>query len=113
MSDERRKYTRYNVSWRGRALLVDRTLHNAKVIDVSVGGIGIELDRLLKVGTLVSVEFFAEARGMSRKIRAKTRVSFNTVLSDNRGAKLGLQFLEISSTDMHDLRNVIQRMSQK
>lgn len=107
MAEERRKNRRFSVSWPGRAMLADRSMHVIKINDVSIGGIGVEFPQMLAVRTQVNVEFFVRAKNFQAKLRAKTRVAFNSLLSDNRGAKLGLQFQMMSAQDMQILQDVL------
>ncbi len=112
MGAERRKFKRYDVSWRGRLVTADKQLFEIGIKDVSSGGVGIVFPYALTVGTLVSVEFYVRHRGGTHRIRAKTRVAFNTVLSDNRGAKLGLQFTALGKDELNTLNEVLHFMEE-
>ncbi|MFT5082405.1 MAG: hypothetical protein ACI9Y1_000430 [Lentisphaeria bacterium] len=106
-SDERRNFRRYAVNWRARVLLPDRQLYEVTINNASKGGVAIDFDRVLALGTILKIEFYIKYRGKMKRIRAKVKVSASTVLSDNRGAKLGLQFVEVSTDNLHSLANVL------
>ncbi len=112
MGDERREHKRFAVNWRARVAyngdIVDVTIN-----DVSKGGVGVIYPHLLTIGTPMSVEFYVKYRGKMERIRAKTRVAFNTILSDNAGAKLGLQFKAISKDELHVLANVLHLLEEE
>lgn len=112
MSEEKRKHTRFTVNWKARVSLPDRSLYEVNINDVSVGGVAINFRHVLSVGTAVNIEFFVRYRNDNYRIRAKTEVVFNTVLSDNRGAKLGLQFINITGESRHALANVLNALGE-
>jgi len=109
---ERRQHTRFSVNWVARIMLADRSMYKVVVVDVSVGGVAIRFDRLLSKTTPVNVEFFAKIGKQSHRIRAKTVVSHNTVLSSG-DARLGLRFTDISKQELHDLNNVLQQLGDQ
>lgn len=81
--------------------------------DVSKGGIGVVFPFLVSHGVPMSVEFYVKHTGKQSRIRAKTRVVFNTILADNGGAKLGLQFTAIGNDELHILSNVLHLMGEE
>lgn len=107
MSIERRKHTRYSVRWRARISLPTKEVFEVVIEDVSQGGVGVAYQHALPQGSAVNIEFFVKYRNESVRIRAKTCVAFTTILAENRGAKLGLQFTAISGEHMHVLNNVL------
>ncbi len=112
MGDERREHKRFAVNWRGR-VAHDGTVMDVTINDVSKGGVGVIYPHLLTIGTPMSVEFYVKYRGKMERIRAKTRVAFNTILSDNAGAKLGLQFKAIAKEELHILANVLHLLEEE
>lgn len=112
MSDERREHKRFAVNWRGRVAYQNQVL-DVTIRDVSKGGVGIIFPYVLTTGTLMSVEFYVKYRGKMVRIRAKTRVTFNTTLADNAGAKLGLQFTAVGKEELHVLANVLHMMEEE
>lgn len=112
MGIERRQSARYAVSWRGRIALPGKGLYQVSIIDISQGGIGIIFNHALALNSSLSVEFFVKFRGDRKCIRAKAKVVFVTVLSDNRGAKMGLQFSAISQENINVLSGVIEIMEE-
>lgn len=111
MSKERRVHARYNVNWRSRVLLLDRSIRPAQITNVSKGGLYVIFAHAISIGTEICVEFHVEYRGETHRIRAKTIVTYSAVLSENRGAGLGVQFTEIDSKSYHVLNNVIQTLA--
>ncbi len=111
MGEERRIHPRYNVNWRTRVLLLDKSIRSAQIKNVSKGGIYIVFEHALSIGTEVCVEFFVNYRAEVHRIRAKAKITFSAVLSDNRGAGLGLQFTEIDSKSFHIFSNIIQELT--
>ncbi len=112
MSSERREYQRFAVNWRGR-VAYQGEVYDVGIWDVSKGGIGVVFPFLVSHGIPMSVEFYVKYSGKMCRIRAKTRVVFNTILADNGGAKLGLQFTAVSQDELHTLGNVLQTMSEE
>ena len=96
---EKRKNARYSVKWSARVLLPDRSLFEIPIRNVSLGGLSIVFPYVLKTGVVICIEFFVIVSGKKHRIRAKTRVAFNAVLSDGESAQLGLQFEQISDEE--------------
>jgi c-di-GMP-binding flagellar brake protein YcgR len=109
---DRRQHVRFSVRWKARIMLSDRSIYQVLVVDVSKGGVAIHFDRVLSKATPVNIEFFANVSKDEKRIRAKTLVCHNTVLS-NGDAKLGLRFTEVGKQDMHDFNNLLQQLSDK
>jgi c-di-GMP-binding flagellar brake protein YcgR len=109
---ERRQHVRFDVRWKGRIMLADRSMYQISVVDVSKGGVAIHFDRVLTKSTPVNIEFFAKVSKEEKRIRAKTLVCHNTVLSSG-DAKLGLRFTEVSKQDLHDFNNLLQQLTDK
>ncbi|MFL0801535.1 MAG: PilZ domain-containing protein [Agarilytica sp.] len=112
MGDERREHKRFAVKWRGRVAYGGEVM-DVTINDVSKGGVGVIFPYMLTIGTPMSVEFYVKYRGKMERIRAKTRVAFNTILSDNAGAKLGLQFKAIAKEELHILANVLHLLEEE
>jgi len=110
--DERRRDIRFDVQWKARIMLSDRSVYQVLVVDVSKGGVAIKFDRVLSKATPVNIEFFANVSKGDKRIRAKTVVCHNTVLSSG-DAKLGLRFTQVSSDDMHSFNNLLQQLGDK
>lgn len=113
MSDERREFFRFSTSWRARVLLSDRSLFQVAVRDVSKGGVAIDFHEVLGVNTPVNIELIAPYHGQFLRIRAKTVVAHNTVLSDGRSARLGLRFTEMSKETAHSYNNILQDLTER
>lgn len=111
MSADRREHLRYPVKWKARVSL-DKEVSAVQVHDVSMGGLGVTFDYAIAVGTPMNVEFFVTYQNEIHRIRAKTKVAFNTIMSNNAGAKLGLQFIFISKNDRQLLENVLQQLEE-
>ena len=110
MGENKRRFKRFSVKWRARILLPDNQLCDVLMHDVSKGGVGIDFDYVLSVGTAVKIEFFISFAGNKERVRAKTQVTYATLLSDNKGAKIGLEFNGMSSENMHALANVLHTL---
>ncbi len=112
MSQDRREHKRFAVRWRGR-MAYNKTVSDVDIRDVSKGGVCILFPYLITVGTPVSIEFYIKYRGEMTRLRAKCRVSFNTMLAANSGAKLGLQFLAMAKDESHVLANVLHLLEDQ
>ncbi len=110
MFEEKRKPRRYRVKWTPKAMQSDRSVYQITIIDVSMGGLSVYFPHSLATGTQVNVEFCVDGQCALEKIRAQTHVTFTTILSDNRGARLGLKFSKVSRSDMHFLANVLHKL---
>ena len=109
---ERRQHVRFAVQWKARIMLSDRSVYQVTVVDVSKGGVAIKFDRVLSKATPVNIEFFANVSKSEKRIRAKTLVCHNTVLSAG-DAKLGLRFTQVSQQDLHAFNNILQQLTEK
>ncbi len=112
MSEDRREHRRFAVRWRGR-MAHNNAVTDIDIRDVSVGGVCIAYPYLLTVGTPVSVEFYVKYQGKMTRLRAKCRISFNTMLAENAGAKLGLQFVTMAKEESHVLANVLHMLEDQ
>jgi len=109
---ERRQHARFSVNWAGRIMLSDRSMYKIIVVDVSSGGVAIRFDRVLSKETPVNIEFFASVGKKSQRVRAKTIVCHNTMLS-NGEARLGLRFTQVGKADLHGLSNMLQQLTDQ
>lgn len=107
MTDERREHTRYKVAWAARVLLPNRSIHPATVKDVSAGGVYIEVDCHIRIGTEINIELRPYFNGETHQIRAKGIITYNAILSDNRGHGYGLKFSLIGQKDHLLLNDII------
>ncbi len=112
MGSDSREHKRFAVNWRGR-VAYQKEIIDVPIKDVSKGGVGVIFPHVLSVGTAVSFEFHIRYRGKMVRVRAKTRVVFNTTLADNAGAKLGLQFTAVGKEELHALANVLHMMEEE
>lgn len=93
---ERRFYKRYRVSWLGRVAIPGDAVYSGRVKDISLGGLFIELASIsIPKNTPVLLEFRPYHRGKTFTLRAKGKVTFIAVLSNNRGVGHGIQFTHI------------------
>lgn len=113
MDRERRQHPRYRVDWQGRMMLPSKQIVEIKIDSASRGGVRIIFDHAVPVGTPVNIEFFVFYRNKDTRIRAKTQVAYNDILAGNRGARIGLQFQEISSDSMHALANALHAAGEE
>jgi hypothetical protein len=111
MSDNQRVNERFAVHWRGRLLLPDKSMYQVSIKNISKGGVGIIFMQALPAGSNVHLEFHIPVRGESHRIRVKCVVAYQTILSDNRGAKIGLMFSGIKGEDFHALSNTLQELT--
>ena len=107
MGAERRQHRRYAVNWRARILLSDKSIHKVVIRDISAGGVAIEFDRVLPMGDIIGVEFYANTAKGHARMRMRATVCHHTLLA-NGMAFLGLEYYELQREVAHDLSNVLQ-----
>ena len=107
MGSERRQHQRFDVDWKARVLLPNKQLSEVGIFSASRGGLAIYFGYAIPVGTQVNVEFYVNYRNENTRIRAVTRVVYNDIMAGNRGAKVGLNFQQMSSENMHALANAL------
>jgi c-di-GMP-binding flagellar brake protein YcgR len=113
MAAEQRVHTRYNVRWKARLLLPDRSLFKVSVRNVSKGGVGLNFHEALPSRSRVQIEFLAPCKGEIVRIRAACLVAHQTILSENKGVSIGLKFIQMKQDDMHSLGNALQELSDR
>ncbi len=103
-----RKSQRYRVSWASRVLTADRRILAARTKDVSVGGVGFELDEQLSVGAEISIELSPWVGSKQYLIRAKCIVTYSMILAGSVGFSHGVRFSPISDQYLSELKSVIK-----
>ncbi|PCK03450.1 MAG: hypothetical protein COA42_20880 [Alteromonadaceae bacterium] len=112
---DRRESQRINVHWKGRIILPNHSIHNITIVNVSLGGLGVHYSNAIAAGTLISIEFFIPHQRINQadRVRAKTRVTFNTILSENRGAIVGVTFMKFNGEEKNNLVEFINNTSEE
>jgi len=108
MSEEQRKQKRFKVNWSSRLLFSDRSLHVARVRDISSGGLGFEFGEQLPNGTKLNIEFSPLINGKKYLIRAKGEVMFSMILSGSSGFSHGLKFTLIPRDQFEQLSEILK-----
>ena len=109
--DVRRKHARHNVHWSCRLLLPDKTIIAAKVKNVSLGGVGIEVAQMIPEGQLLSFEMRPMVLGQSFLFRAKAEVTFSMILGGGHGFSQGLRFTMIPDEHKKSLLALIKLLA--
>lgn len=112
-SSERREHIRYTVNWRARIALEDTSMINATVINISDGGISFQCSPLIPVGSLIKIEFYFSHQQKSAKVRAAIKVTFNTIMADNKGAQIGAIFIKVGSQYEPMLKKIVEKLSDQ
>ncbi|MBX2807408.1 MAG: PilZ domain-containing protein [Cellvibrionaceae bacterium] len=115
MSDsdgQHRKSKRYRVSWASRILLPNKRIVAAKVKDVSMGGVGFEVDEPLTKGMSVSVELRPWSQGKRYVVRAKGVITYSMIRSASVGFGCGFKFTSIARDQFDDLTAILKRLDQ-
>jgi len=108
--EKRRQNKRFNVNWPSRLLFVDRSLHAARVRDVSSGGVGFEYDIQIPNGTRINIEFTPLVNGKKYLVRAKGEVMFNMMLKGGAGFSHGLKFTLIPQEQFAQLTEILKSL---
>lgn len=112
-SSDRREHTRYAVNWRARIALEDTSVINATVINISDGGISFQCKTLVPVGSIIKIEFYFSQQQKSEKVRAAIKVTFNTIMAENKGAQIGAIFFKITPQHESILEKEIEKLSNQ
>lgn len=113
MPAEQREHARYNVRWKARLLLPDKSLFKVSVRNISKGGVALNFHQALVSRSRCHIEFYAPYLGQQVRIRALCVVMHQTILSENQGVKVGLKFVEMKKEDLHALANSLQELSDR
>lgn len=103
---------RYMVYWKARAMLADRSMHQAIVREIMQGGFSLDFPQTLPVGTVVNIEFYVEYHNKKHRIRAQTEVFYCLLRANSESAKLDVKILKIAEAELHLLNNILQTFSE-
>ncbi len=112
-SSDRREHIRHSVSWRARIALEDTSMINATVTNISEGGISFQCDTFIPTGSLIKIEFYFSHQQKSAKVRAAIKVTFNTVMADNKGAQIGAIFVKIAPQYEAMLKKIVEKLEDQ
>lgn len=96
------------VNWRARVMTQDRKISEGHIYELLQSGVSILYSRALPINSPVNIEFYVNYKNEQVRIRAKTRVNYCMVRSNNDGAEIELKFTEIAQQERHTLNNVLQ-----
>ena len=109
--DSRRKHTRHNVRWSCRLLLPDKTILNASVKNISMGGVGIEVSQMIPVGQMLNFEMRPMVLGQAFLFRAKAEATFSMILGGGGGYSQGLRFTLVPDEHKKSMLAIIKILS--
>ena len=95
------------VHWPARTLTTKRELNNALVCEIAKGELSLNHPHSLAIGSQLNIEFHVNFKKKKHRIRAKTKVTYCQLYSDNNGALVDLKITECSSEAIHTLNNII------
>ncbi len=107
MSVIQRKFTRFKVAWRAKVAVPPKGLIRGMIKGVSVTGGYLEFPIAMPIGSVILMEIHPILNGQIYPIRVKATVTYDALLSDNRGHGLGLKVMQISQIDKDILRKAI------
>lgn len=108
MPEEKRQAKRLKVNWNGRVLLPSGTLQGVSLLNVAISGAGIVFPHALPLSSVVLLEFHLPIGTTKQRVRAKTQVVHNTILSQNRGVHVGLRFVYLSDEGIAELASFLK-----
>jgi len=108
LAAERLGKPRYMVHWKSRMMTRDRQVHDVLVNQIASGGVALISQQAQPIGADVNIEFHVKYRGNMERFRAKTKVAYCRILSDNQGAVLELLFTYASKEEIHMFNNILQ-----
>lgn len=109
--DNRRKHKRHKVNWPCRLLFPNKTIVNARVKDISEGGVGLEVLQKIPDGQQLSFEMRPMVLGKQYLIRAKGEVTFAMILGGSNGFSQGLRFTMIPEVHQKELAALIKALA--
>lgn len=109
---ERRRHQRFSVKWKGRIALANQGVENVSICNASLGGLCFVYLHALPFGSALKLEFHVRYRNENARIRVKAKVSHTDILSGNRGAKIGVEFVSASPDAMHKLANALHALGE-
>ena len=105
-----RQSQRFKVGWPSRVLLPGKRIVSARTKDVSIGGVGFELDEEVAIGTSVNIELSPWVNGQRYVIRAKGAITYNMLKGGDAGFSHGLKFTFIPPDQMEQLKDILKSL---
>ena len=106
-----RQSQRFKVSWPSRVLLPGKRILSARTKDVSIGGVGFELDEGISVDTDINIELSPWMNGRQYTIRAKGVVTYNMLLAGGAGFSHGIKFTFVPPEQLADLKSILKSLA--
>ncbi|MFT5084202.1 MAG: hypothetical protein ACI9Y1_002255 [Lentisphaeria bacterium] len=113
MSDERREHRRFLFQCKTRVALAVHRVIDALTRKISTGAVAFNCSEYIVKGSAVKVELSFTLQGNPVTLRAKVLLVFSIILSDNRGANIGVVFTQIFPTDSSAIASVIDNFSSE
>lgn len=105
MSSERRQYNRVDVQWPARIGKKGLGVSNARLRDISLGGVFLETSLAIEEGDHVLLELQATIAQQAQRILAEGKIMRKTTLAAGFG--YGIQFTRISDSAVQQLLALI------
>lgn len=105
-----RKSQRFKVGWPSRVLLPGKRIVAARTKDISVGGVGFELDEGVPVGTNVNIELTPWVNGQQYVIRAKGSITYSMLKGGDAGFSHGIKFTFVPPEQMDQLKKILKTL---
>ena len=112
MGAEKRSFKRYSVKWRARAA-VKEGIVECTLTGASITGGYIEFPYSLPQKSEMLLEIHPIIKHQSFSVKVKAMVVHSTILSNNRGAGLGLKLLQISKDHKEVMRKAIAELEAR
>lgn len=110
MGIEKRDAYRFSISWCGRVILSDQSFYRVVVRDVSLGGLAVDFQRVVNVGSVLRVEALAPYHGRIEEIASKSVVAHRTRIVDG-STRLGLRFIDMPKDILATFNNILKDLS--
>ncbi|PCK03676.1 MAG: hypothetical protein COA42_20295 [Alteromonadaceae bacterium] len=111
MSEDPSKHPSYMVHWKVRVLTPDKRITPALISQIRKGGISIDFNQMLAIGTEVLVEFHVKYKNELTRLRAKTQVQ-SCILKSNQAPIIHTIIKKMDSHDVHTFNNILQTLSE-
>lgn len=105
---QRSKGQRFSVNWPARMFQKDKIIHRAQIIAVYEKGYTLAFAYALPIGSIVNIEFRALLKDQPHLIRAKAKVDYCLLKSQNNSSEIDLITTQIAREDQHTIRNILQ-----
>jgi PilZ domain len=105
---QRREAPRVTVNWRAQVSIPNSGIVWARVKNISLGGLSLEISYNVQVGQSLLLKVQAMIKGKIHEMMVRAEVRHTCLLSGNRGTGAGCRFFEVTDETKKQLSTIVQ-----